>query len=343
MDAPPHPIGIMSASHPRIAAWVLTALALLSILIWHLLPALLAGLLVFELVHLMAPLLERRLTSRRAKLVAVALLATVITALVVLAIIGTAAFFRSDHGSLPALATKMAEIIDDSRQTLPAWLIGYLPDSAEGIRNAAVQWLRDHGAELQLAGKEAARGFAHVLIGLIVGAMLALREATTEGGFKPLAAALVDRAMLLADAFRRIVFAQVRISALNTLFTGIYLAVVLPALGVHLPLTKTMIALTFIVGLLPVIGNLISNTVIVVVSLAHSTMVAFASLAFLVIIHKLEYFLNARIVGAQISARAWELLLAMLTLEAIFGLPGVIAAPIFYAYLKAELKRAELI
>ena len=33
-------------------------------------------------------------------------------------------------------------------------------------------------------------------------------------------------------------------------------------------------------------------------------------------IHKLEYFLNARIVGTQIRARAWELLIAMLAMEA---------------------------
>ncbi|MCK7494761.1 MAG: hypothetical protein MZW92_29275 [Comamonadaceae bacterium] len=42
----------------------------------------------------------------------------------------------------------------------------------------------------------------------------------------------------------------------------------------QLPLTKTLIAVTFFAGLLPVIGNLISNTVIVVVSLAHSPQVA---------------------------------------------------------------------
>ncbi len=31
------------------------------------------------------------------------------------------------------------------------------------------------------------------------------------------------------------------------------------------------------------------------------------------------------------------MLLAMLVMEAAFGIPGVIAAPIFYAYLKSEL------
>jgi predicted PurR-regulated permease PerM len=103
------------------------------------------------------------------------------------------------------------------------------------------------------------------------------------------------------------------------------------------------VIVTFLTGLLPVIGNLISNTVIVVVSLSVSPLLAIGSLAFLVIIHKLEYFVNARIMGGQIQARAWELLLAMLVMEAIFGIPGVVAAPIYYAYLKNELSAQKLI
>ena len=95
--------------------------------------------------------------------------------------------------------------------------------------------------------------------------------------------------------------------------------------------------MTFVAGLIPVLGNLISNAVIVIVSLSHSLEAAVASLVFLVVIHKLEYFLNARIVGAGVGAKAWELLVAMLVMESIFGVPGVVAAPIYYAYLKGEL------
>jgi predicted PurR-regulated permease PerM len=221
--------------------------------------------------------------------------------------------------------------------------VSALPDSVEGIKTAIVEWLREHATQVQTLGKEAGLATAHVLIGLIVGTMLALREVSDHEALQPLAAALTERAGRLAEAFRRIVFAQVRISAINTVFTAIYLAVVLPMLGIHLPLTKTMIALTFVAGLLPVIGNLISNTVIVVVSLAHSPQVAMGSLAFLVVVHKFEYFLNARIVGARISAQSWELLLAMLVMEAAFGLPGLVAAPIYYAWLKQGLVDAGLV
>jgi predicted PurR-regulated permease PerM len=49
------------------------------------------------------------------------------------------------------------------------------------------------------------------------------------------------------------------------------------------------------------------------------------------------------VMGSQIHARAWELLLAMLAMDAIFGIPGVIAAPVYYAYLKNELSAQNLI
>ena len=121
------------------------------------------------------------------------------------------------------------------------------------------------------------------------------------------------------------------------------LVVVLPLLGVHLPFAKTMVAITFVAGLIPVVGNLISNTVIVVTSLAYSFAVAVGSLAFLVVIHKLEYFLNAKIIGSRIQARPWELLIAMLAMESAFGFAGVAAAPIYYAYIKSELAERGLV
>jgi predicted PurR-regulated permease PerM len=48
-------------------------------------------------------------------------------------------------------------------------------------------------------------------------------------------------------------------------------------------------------------------------------------------------------VGSRINARAWELLLAMIVLEAAFGIAGLIAAPIYYAYIKNELSASRLI
>jgi len=92
-----------------------------------------------------------------------------------------------------------------------------------------------------------------------------------------------------------------------------------------------------------VVGNLVSNAMIVVVSLTQSVAAAGLSLAWLVAIHKLEYFLNAHIIGNRIRAQAWELLLAMLTLEALFGLAGLVSAPVLYAQLKHALQERGLL
>lgn len=328
----------------EIAAWILTAAALLLVLKLRLIGALFAGLLVHQLVHMLVPVLTVwRVRQDRGRLIAVALLSTVIVTLLTLLIIGLVSFFRSDVGNLPALMRRMADIIEASRASLPGWMTERLPATAEETNAAIALWFREHTGMFQVLGTETARALAHILIGMVIGALVALRGTQPSESPNPLARALTERAARIASSFRRVVFAQIRISFVNTVFTGIYLMVVLPAMGVHLQFAKTMVVITFIVGLLPVIGNLISNTVIVVVSLSHSPYVAIASLTFLVVIHKLEYFLNARIIGTQIQARAWELLTAMLLMEAAFGLAGVIAAPIYYAYVKDELKNRRLI
>lgn len=326
-----------------IASWVLIGVALILVLIFHLLPALLGGLLVYELIRILTPYIERKLPGPRAKLIAIALLTIIIVSILSLAGAGLVAFFRSESGSLTVLLAKMAQIIEDSRKLLPIWILDKLPSDAMAFKEEATIWLRTHAKELQVVGKEAGRITAHVLIGMIIGGMIALRDAINDDEYKPFARALAQRAWLFGDAFKRIVFAQVRIASINAFFTGIYLAVILPLLGIELPLIKTMIAITFVVGLIPVVGNLISNTVIVVVSSSHSLGVALGSLLYLVIIHKFEYFLNARIVGGQIRANAWELLITMLLMEAVFGLAGIVAAPIYYAYIKSELREYDLV
>jgi len=203
--------------------------------------------------------------------------------------------------------------------------------------------MREHTAQLQGLGKHALRILVQIIIGIAVGSMVALYKARNLHPGGPLAVALTDRAGHLVTSFRDVVFAQVKISFVNTILTGIFLLVVLPLFHVYLPLSKTLVVATFVFGLLPVVGNLITNTLIFVMGLSLSPLVAVAALGYLIVIHKLEYFLNARIIGGQISARAWELLMAMLFMEAVFGAPGLIAGPIYYAYLKRELKAAQLI
>ena len=260
-----------------------------------------------------------------------------------LAILGLASLLSRGPENVTVLLGHMADVIEAARSHLPPWAWSYLPEDSDELKAAASGWLREHAGQLRVIGQDVWRVLIHVVVGMVIGGMIAVRSETQPQDRRPLAQALTDRARLLGRAFRRVVFAQVRISALNAALTAIYLLVVLPMFGINLPLAKTMVAVTFLVGLLPVLGNLISNTVIFVVSLSVSLGTAIASLIFLVVIHKLEYFVNARIMGAQLHARAWELLLAMLVMDAAFGIAGVIAAPIYYAYVKDELATRGLV
>ena len=337
---------IALGTSPRFAAasLVLTGIALFLVLRLHLLSALLAGLLTHELVRLLAPLVEKRLTSKSARLVALAALSVLTVTLLILLTVGIFAFFKSDTGNLQALFEKIDHILTDARTKLPLWIVDNLPTNVDALKSVAGGWVDEHSKEIQQAGKEVMHFFVRGLVGMVIGALISLHADRPEvSQMRPFAAALLLRVSRLAHAFRQIIFAQVKISGLNTIFTAIFLVGVFPAFGVHLPLTKTLIAITFLAGLLPVIGNLISNTLIFVVGLSLSIYVALVALVFLVVIHKLEYFLNARIVGTRIRARAWELLLAMLVMEVAFGIAGLIAAPIYYAYIKNELSDAGLI
>lgn len=325
------------------SSYLIAAVLLLASILLHLIPALFAGLLVHVLIERLTPLIARRWTRPTGRMLASVLVGVV----AVLAVSGLAfllhAYLKNNGASgLGLLWERLAAVIEGANAILPAWIVERLPESAEQLKQVALDWLHAHAPELQALGKEAGVALAHVLIGGIIGAMVAV-GAHAEAPARPLAAALRERVAAFHDAFVRVFIGQGKISLINTACTAVYLLLVLPALGIHLPFVKTMLALTLIVGLLPVIGNLISNTVIVLVSASVSFGAALASLVFLIVLHKAEYFLGARILGQQIRARAWEMLLAMLVMEAAFGLPGMAAAPVFYAYLKSELAARELV
>jgi predicted PurR-regulated permease PerM len=328
----------------RYVSYLLAAAALLLVINAHLLSALLAGMLVYELVQTISPRLGRRISGDRARMVVVAILGAVVVGLLILLILGAISLLHSELGNPRVLwQEQLMPLVEKARQQLPAMLVNNLPDSVDEVRVGTLDLVRKHAGTLQLAGKGAARGFVHILVGLVLGAIVALSHTRPAHQMGPLAAALSRRCQHLATAFHNIVFAQVKISLINTAFTAIFLLVVLPLMGIHVPLSKTLVLITFVIGLLPVIGNLLSNTAVTISALSVSLGVGVAALVFLILIHKLEYFLNARIVGTRIRARAWELLIAMLVMEAIFGLSGLIAAPIYYAYLKNELEAEGLI
>ena len=328
-------------SRNLMASYILSLVAVLVVLKFHLLPTVLAGL----AVHVVTCRLADRLPLKRegiAQETAVISLAVAVVAAFIAAGFGLYAAMKGFHGFGDLLATS-AETLERVRQSLPGTVSELMPLSADELKGNIIEFLREHGKGLSSAGAAGVVTMVHIIIGMVIGGMTSIASVRIVADKPQFLEELHQRTKMLTCSFEKVVFAQVKISLLNTLMTAIYLYLILPLCGVHLPLTTLLVILTFIAGLIPVIGNLISNAVIVILSLGTSLLVGAASLLFLVVIHKLEYFLNARIIGHEVNAKAWELLCAMVVLEAVFGLHGVIAAPILYAWLKAELSAAEAI
>ncbi|HRL29174.1 MAG TPA: permease [Ottowia sp.] len=230
----------------------------------------------------------------------------------------------------------MARTVLELRDRLPPDIAAQLPTGAEDVQRVIAAYLATKAGTLATTGRAWLSGLLFAYIGLLVGALAAARPAVIM--LKPLAAQLHLRLTRFGETFRQIVVAQFWIALFNTFLTAIFLLVVLPLWDSRLPYTMALILLTFLAGLIPIVGNLICNGVLTLVGLSVSPLVALACLVFLIAIHKAEYFINAKVIGHRTHMGVWELLAVMFVMEAVFGPAGLVAAPLFYAYTKKELQ-----
>jgi predicted PurR-regulated permease PerM len=179
-----------------------------------------------------------------------------------------------------------------------------------------------------------------VLIGIVVAVSLFLNP-RIERSSKPMNPSLFTavteeikiRFQLFYQSFETVMGAQIRISAINTLLTAVFVLVVSLKYGAF------VVGLTFLCGLLPIVGNLISNAIIVGIAVTMSSRLAIVALIFLVAVHKLEYFLNSKIIGDLIKNPVWLTLLALIIGERFMGIPGMILAPVVLNYIKIEASK----
>lgn len=327
---------------PIIASFLIISALLLTILQLHMVPAALIGMLIFLISQRLATSMQPAVTQTASRWLAVFLVSVLI---IVGGYSGMHAFsgLIGDPENLKGLMAILQKTVEDLKTELPSELIPYIPADWLAANNSMGEILKQHATELSIAGQHGIHSLMQILISIAIALLISAHPFSPIATRPPLASALGQRFVLLGGCFQDIVFAQIKISAVNTLLTAVFLLVILPNSGYPLPYSNILVLLTFITGLLPVIGNLISNTVITIVAASLSLKVAMLCLLFLILIHKLEYFVNAKIIGHKIKAKAWEILLALLLMEAVFGIQGILMAPILYAYIKAELKQQQWI
>jgi predicted PurR-regulated permease PerM len=329
----------VSGDQLRVRSIVAFGAVLLAVLWLHLLSALYAGLAGYVLYRAVRKFTGPAQGSWKTRTLRWLIISAAVAMLVATLFWGFDLLFRS--GGLGRLLQLLADTLDQIRATAPPWIVERLPESADAVQHAVSNWLRAHAGDVQRWGGQALKILVHILIGLAIGLMAAAAKAPHPHARRPLVQQAITRMEMLAGSFGNVIAAQLRISFINSVLTAIYLMGVLPALGYKVPLAPTLIGLTFFASLLPIVGNLLSNAAITVAALTVSLWLGIASLGFLVVIHKLEYFLNARIVGSHTNVPTYGMLASMLILEAAFGVPGLVAAPIYCAWLTKELREGE--
>jgi len=320
---------------------IATALAAL-IIVWRglVVPALL-GLLVYAWSCLLADRLADRQRSPRAASEPAARWPAVASGLVVGVLVITVfvllTFWTIRLGSTNDLRIFLLRIegsLDVLRQALPDWLAISIPEDLSALKTQLFALLRSKASELGSLGGTVVHIIVEGLFAILVGALAAV--ATWQPKRLESDNLFIARLLLVLE---RVVIAQLRIAAFNTSMTALYLFVILPWFGFVLPFRGLLCMFTLVTGILPVVGNLLANTVLSLISFAVSPWLAIASLVYLIAIHKTEYFINARTVGSRVSVASWEILAAMLAGEALFGIAGLVTAPLLYPFFKREIGR----
>lgn len=306
----------------------------LGILALQLVPAYLLGLFIFFAIRKTAKLMPRNWSPLLARWVSLLLVVLVLVVVLTLIFSWGISHIRAAiaKGALDqTLSLGWQRFLNSLTPTISQ----YFPESFDALRDEIADLLGTHWGTVGAVSRAGFHVIVIGIVGFVVGILIAFEPPHQYEGMFAKLATEVQRA---ARAFWEVLSAQFLISLINTCITSIYLFIILPTFGIKLPYPVVLVLVTFIAGLLPVLGNLISNTVILLVSFTISAYVALASLTYLVTIHKLEYFLNAKIIGMQIHAKPWELLIAFFVADAAFGLPGIMVAPFFYGYYKLLLK-----
>jgi predicted PurR-regulated permease PerM len=230
------------------------------------------------------------------------------------------------------------------RELLATWNISIqVPE----LKLKAIAWGREHMGETFDLARRAGTNVVLLIFSFILTFLIMHTQITKSGTAKPdagqenlwqfLADFIEQKIIIFYGFFRQVMAAQVIISLINAVLTlGLMLV-----LGIPHKLALTV--LVFIFGLLPIIGNLISNTLICLSALLWSgPLQVIATLAFLVIIHKLEYFLNGKIIGNIVKLPMYLTLLALILGEALFHISGMILSIPVILFIRFELSRIRL-
>jgi predicted PurR-regulated permease PerM len=319
---------LAAVTNARKISYLLFALMAVAVVALHLGPVLLSGLFTFMILDLTYRKLTPRVPAGMARF----------AALGVFIVSGTALFWmfgdfaRKALGTLPTIANtaipKLLETVEAHGFNLPF-------EGVYDLREIVVRAIRENVQVITRASGLLTMRFFHIVVGVFVAVLCFMTtgdETYQPNQFDAIRKEFNARITTFMLGFEKVFGAQIMISGINTVLTSIFL------IAMGFPYLTFLIPATFILGCLPLVGNISSNTIIVGTALTFSFQHAVFSLVFLVVIHKLEYFLNSRIMGSSINAPMWQTLLGILLGDVVMGVAGILLAPALIHYVKEEMQ-----
>ena len=236
-------------------------------------------------------------------------------------------------------AGKLAKAVVDMRTALPEriaavrdhpWFITaqeYLPDSEELAKSA-----ERYASDVAKSAAAVGRAVVSAIVGLVLAVVYFLDEERIRAyreslSNRTLFGTLVRWAEHLAESVSLTVQLQLVVAACNTVLT----LPVLLLIGIgHVP---GLMLLIFVSGLIPVVGNMISGWVLIVLAFQVKGwlgVVIFVVLTF--VLHKIEaYYLNPRLTARHVDLPGFVLILSLLAWEHLLGFVGLfVSFPVLY-------------
>ncbi len=230
-----------------------------------------------------------------------------------------------------ATAGRLKTFIIETRETLPeqidalkqhelfVQLATYLPDTEKLVESA-----KHYGADVAHAATE----FGHFVLLLIIGLILGVVYFFDEPSVNAFRAGLPPRSLfgtlsrwfgITADAVGLMLQLQIVVALCNAVLT----LPVLLIIGVpHIP---ALMLLIFVSGLIPVVGNLISGAVLILLAYQARGLFGvgiFVALTF--VLHKIEsYYLNPRLTSRHVQLPGFVLILSLIAWEHLLGIVGL--------------------
>ncbi len=316
----------------RKVSYFIFALLAFSVIFFQLGAALLAGIITFLILDLTNNFVGRWLGKILSR--SVALIVFIIVATLFFWVL--AAFVRMALLRTPMIVSLF---IPKLKGIAEQWGIPLPFDNLDDVRFLVANSVKNNVNQLTHASSLLTRDFLRIVLSIFAAVTCFWSKGNSSNTeltnfSRMLGEEIAQRMMLFMNSFKKAFGAQFTISLINTGFISFLLLIL------RIPYVRFLITATFVLGLVPVVGGLITNALILAAAFTISFKTALIAFIALLVIHHIQYPIQGEVMGEHMQIPAWQVLVGLILGEAVMGVAGMVLAPAVIHYLREEIKTA---